>query len=149
MKKFLVVLLVCVMFIPSAFAVDTNDFNIYASVFGASEVNNGTESTNDNGNIVTQYYSDECRIVFIEESGKTKSIAIVGQGDKFLAYCAAAIMVFDHISDNRTTNYGQLLSIYLLAIGDNSKEDHTGMTVSGSLMAMQNSGESCRFIIVR
>ena len=146
MKRFVVLIVACLLIVSSASA-DLADFNTYAAIFGASELQDGAESVTE-GQEIKDYSADGCRVVFASESGKLKSIVIVGIGDKFLAYCAAAIVQFDESSANRTTNYGNLLSSYLLSLADTSGEEHVGGTVSGAITSIKKDGDQCRFIIL-
>lgn len=147
MKRFFVLLLACLMIVPFALASDLSDFNAYAYVFGASEIEDGTSSVIE-GQDVEDFSSDGCRIVFMKKDGDLSSIVVVGQGDKFLAYCAAAIHQFDGSSENRTTNFGNLLSIYLLSLGGEVGENHSGFTVSNEIMTMTRTDEGCQFVIL-
>ena len=148
MKKFVVMLLACLMIASCACADTVYDFNLYASIFGASEVKDGSESTID-GQEIQDFTSDDCRIVFASKDGKLKSIIVVGIGDKFLAYCASAIMQFDKSSENRTANYGNFLSLYLLSLNDDeTSDDHMFTTVSGDACGIKKNGSKCQFTIV-
>lgn len=146
MKKIIVIVISCFLILSTASAEYLDDFNIYAIVFGAPEISDGTESI-ANGETVTDYSSAGCRIIFFEADNHLKSVTVIGTGNPFLSYCAAAIMQIDPSSDNRTMNYGSLLSAYLLAIADDTGEDHIAMTVSGAVMGIHKSGEECVFII--
>ena len=147
MKRLIVSLTACLLIASSAAADAVPDFNLYAEIFGAHEISNGIESVIDSQDVL-DFTSDGCRIVFASENEKLNSIIIVGIGDKFLAYCAAAIMMFDKQSENRTTNYGQLLTTYLLALGDSKGEEHIGSTVSGAITSIKQEGDQYRFIIL-
>ena len=147
MKKFLLLLIVCVMIISFAYADNMNDFNVYAGIFGASELKEYTESISD-GKIIRDYRSDDCRIVFVKKDEKLKSIIVVGTGDKFLAYCAAAIMQFDTSSENRATNYGNLLSAYLMTVSGTADDDFVGYTVSGAVTGMKKNSDKCQFTVL-
>ena len=147
MKRVMITISACLLLAASATAESVSDFNIYAEIFGASAISNGIQSMVENQEVF-DFTSDGCRIVFASENDELNSIIIVGTGDKFLAYCAAAIMQFDKQSENRTINYGYLLSNYLLALGDTSGQDFIGSTVSGAIMSIKQEGDQYRFIIL-
>ena len=70
-----------------------------------------------------------------------------GTGEPFITYCAAAVMTFDTDSKNTSTNFGQLLTNYLLTKNASSDDDHMGMTVSGTTFGFKNLGTEIQFII--
>ena len=142
MKKFIILLLACMMLVPSAFALDLYNFNLYASLFGAKEVSEADGDARDN---MIRFIQDGCTITFKHENGKITFALIQGDGDAFLAYCLATIMEFDPSSANVANNGGQLLLYYLM--GKSEPGDHMGQTVSGCYFQIDREGEGYSFII--
>lgn len=146
MKRFIAVFLICMMVIPSAFALETDEFNMYSSIFGASEISNGSERENEKGKF-SSFTSDGCNIIFRELDSSLKSIGVYGEGDKFLAYSSAAIMMFDPSSGNRTSNFGQLLMSYLMQCGSPSAENSMGTTGTGVMFGISYKDDQFSFVI--
>lgn len=124
MKRFVCVFLILCLLPVCAFAVDLDEFNIFASVIGAPELDSAT-AQNVNG--YSRFIQGDCSIIFSEKDGKS-NIFVQGSGDEFLAYCCAAIHVFD-LNGNTTSNHGQLLTMYFLA--HTETEHQTGQTSNG------------------
>ena len=141
MKRLLCVLLILCVLPVCASALDLDEFNTCSVVMGASELDIA------NAKIAGQYtgfIQDNCFIYFDEEGGKLKNIFIDGQGDSFLAYCCAAIHVFD-LNGDKTRNYGQLLIMYMLS---HTEEGHrTGQTSNGTFFFMEQSEKGFMFMI--
>lgn len=142
MKRFLCVLLVCLMIIPAAHAADFENFNMYAEIFGAHEVR---EADGDARDPYIRFIQDGCTITFRIDNGKIGFATISGEGDAFLAYCFAAMMEFEPETKYAASNGGQLLMYYL--IGKESKKEEVGYTVSGRLFTIEWSNKGCSFII--
>lgn len=141
MKRFLCALIILCLLPICASALDLSEFNAMAYVLGASEIDESKLKTNGNYSGIIQ---DDCSIYFIEESGKLIQIYIVGEGDKFLAYCCAALKVFDP-SGSTTTNHGQLLTMYLLA--HMHTEHQTGQTENGKFFFVEQDEKGFGFMI--
>ena len=112
MKRFLCVLLVCLMVVPSAFALDLEDFNMYAYIFGEEELD-ASKAISASGLIMIDRTS--CRVTFSEDDNGIKRIIVDGDGIPLLAYSMAAIMTFDSDSSHFSANAGQLLSAFLMS----------------------------------
>ena len=147
MKRIMITISACLLLAASATAESVSDFNMYAEIFGASEISNGIQSAVEDQDVL-DFTSDGCRIVFASENDKLNSIIILGSGDKFLAYCAAAIMRFDPDSSNMTVNFGRLLASYLLCQGSSSDEERTEFTKAGQIISVKREGDQYRFIIL-
>lgn len=144
MKKFIAILLACLMIVPSAFAVDLNTFNLYAGLFGAPEI---SEADGDARDDVIQFKQAGCTITIRHENGKINLGLVQGDGDAFLAYCLAMIMEFDPSSVNVAHNGGQLLLYYLM--GKEEPGKHMGQTVSGCYFTVEQEGEGYSFTIMK
>ena len=144
MKRFLCVLIVFLLIVPSAFAVDYAGFSDIAAVFGASELDpsNGKQV---GGNI--QFILDNCSVGFSEENGELKAVFIDGKGDSFIAYCCAAFYLLDPDGD-RMANYGQFITAYLLA--HTTENEYTyGTTSNGIIFFIQPGNDSFSFMAVK
>lgn len=136
MKKVLSVLLLCVMaltiFASSAFALDLDDFNKHAGVFGIPKLDasQGKENT-DSGTTTTLFDVGGCYIVFVESGGKLMAIAVQGQGENLLLYAVAAACVFDPATEHMAENLGNLFYAYILIRSPyNTEEYFPGTLVS-------------------
>lgn len=143
MKRFLCVLLACLMVVPSAFAVDVSGFNDIAAVLGASELD-ATTAKKAGENI--QFVQDGCSVGFSEENGKLSAIFIEGKGDSFIAYCCASFYLLDPDGD-RTANYGQFLTAYLLA-HTTTNEYTYGQTSNGKTFFIQPENGIYSFMVM-
>ena len=141
MKRFFCALMTLIFLPAFAFALDLQDFNDYAAVLGASEID--IKQAKKSGKY-TGIVSDDCSIYFVEENEKLQSIIIDGKGDSYLAYCCAAIRTFDP-SGSTTQNHGQLLTMYLLA--HNASEHQTGQTSNGIFFFVEPSKTGFLFMI--
>lgn len=141
MKRIICALLILCIIPACAFAIDLEEFNVFASVLGAQEID---ESALKVAGKYMGIVQTDCNLYFEEEEGKLKSIFIDGKGEDFLAYCCAAIHVFDP-DGNTTTNHGQLLSMMLLA--RTSKEHQTGQTSTGYYFFIEPSEKGFLFLI--
>ena len=144
MKRFLCVLIVCLMVAPAAFATDFSDFSIYAELFGAHEVK---ESDGDVRDDCIRFVQDGCAITFRIDDGEIGFAMITGDGDAFLAYSLAAIMQFDPETKNAAENGGQLLLYYLM--GKAKDGEHLGQTVSGKVFQVEKTDEGFSFSIIK
>lgn len=141
MKRIACLILVACLLPVCAFALDLDNFNTYASIFGESELSaNGALSANG----LTIIKAGTCRITFNEDGNTLKRIIVEGDGVSFLAYSMAAIMQFDPDSANYASNAGQLLSAFLLC---RTNGEGMGNTVSGNLIYIQKSDSAYYFTI--
>ena len=141
MKRVACVLLLLCLIPVCAFAIDIDEFNAFASVLGASELN--MEESKTSG-IHTGFMKDDCKIYFDEIDGKLDGIYVDGQGDSFLAYCCAALHLFD--PDGQTSiNHGQLLTMYLMAHKTDNYQ--TGQTQNGYYFFMEKQDGGFFFMI--
>lgn len=142
MKRFICVLIVCLMVAP-ALAETVDDFNLYADMFGANDVSNG-DARDDR----IRFIQDGCTITFGLDGEEIISALIQGDGDPFLAYSLAAIMVHDPVSANVAHNGGQLLLYYLMC--KDEPGDHLGQTVSGCYFQVERKeNEGFSFMIMK
>lgn len=139
MKKIICVILLVCIFPACAFALDLSEFNLFAAVVGVPELTGGKTSGNYTG-----FVQDDCFIYFDESGGKLSGIYIEGKGDTFLAYCCAAIHVFDK-NGKTTVNHGQLLTMYLMA--HTETEHQTGQTTNGVAFFVEPSEKGYTFMI--
>lgn len=144
MKRFLCVLIVCLMVAPAAFATDFSDFSIYAELFGAHEVK---ESEGDVRDDCIRFVQDGCIITFRIQGGEITNAMITGDGDAFLAYSLATLMQFDPDSKNAAENGGQLLLYYLMGKAKNG--EHLGQTVSGKFFKVEKTDDGFSLSIVK
>lgn len=129
MKRFACLLMLLVILPVCAFAHDLESFNLYADVFGATELSDGKI----NGKY-TNFVSDGCNIGFSEESGETNRIIVMGNGLPFIRYGMAAIMYFCPDSSSFAYNCGMFLSCFLLA---KDGDDNIAYTKEGNLIVIQ------------
>ena len=140
MKRFLCVLLACLIIAPSAFAIDVTDFNMYAEIFGGTEIKDGVETQLESG-VFTEYKADGCRIIFRETDGSIKTIYVIGEGESFILYSCAALMFVDNETANASKNMGNFLLGYLMAKGSENSDPHMSQTLSGSLFGVNKEDE--------
>lgn len=140
MKRFLCVLLACLMIVPSAFAIDVFDFNMYTDIFGGTEIADGQTTELENGTF-TEYKSDGCRIIFRETDGSLNTLYVIGEGEPFIIYSCAALMFVDDTTSNASTNIGNFVLGYLMAKGSDDTDPHMSQTVSGSLFGVNKEAE--------
>ena len=138
MMKFIAVIIsaAIILIASSASALDLENFNAYAAVFGASEID---LSAADTVGLYSQIEKDNCEIIFkaYEDeklSDRVQFIFITGTGDNFLAYSAAAILHYAPNGD-RINDLGQLITSYLLA-RDNAGP-HQGKISSGDYFSIE------------
>lgn len=143
MKKFLCVLLILCLVPVLACANDYTDFNIYASMFGAEEIDFSKPQT-VNGKDV--FPAGEGFVGLESGSGATVSISVSGKGDAFLIYSMAAISIIENNNTNFVANCGQLLSSYLMA---QKGTERTSMTKDGHFFTIQPYNDMFLFVIVR
>ena len=136
MKKFIAILLACLMIIPAACAVTVDDVSEYAAVLGGSELKNG-----DARDPYIRFIQDGCTITMKLEGKEIIFVVIEGSGEKFLSYSAAVLATFDH--DGMTQSFGQLLAYYLMQ----SNEKHTGATPAGYVFTVEKKDEGYSFMI--
>lgn len=141
MKRFVCALLILCLLPICSNALDLSEFNAMSYVLGASEIDESKLKINGKYSGIMQ---DGCSIYFIEESGKLNQINIYGEGDKFLAYCCAAIKMFDPNGDT-TTNHGKLLTMYLLA--HMHTEYQAGQTTNGKFFFVEPDEKGFVFMI--
>ena len=140
MKRFLCVLLACLIIAPSAFAIDVTDFNMYAEIFGGKEITDGVVSELDTG-VFTEYKANDCKIIFRETNGSLNTIYVIGEGEPFILYSCAALMFVDTKTENASKNMGNFLLGYLMAKGSENSDPHMSQTVSGSLFGVNKEDE--------
>ena len=141
MKKLVCILLILCVLPAWAFALDLSEFNLFASILGAPELEMKNAKTSGKH---TGFIQNDCYIYIDESNGKIDGIYIDGKGDEYLAYCCAAIHVFDPTGDT-TKNHGQLLSMYLMA--HTQAEHQTGQTGSGYFFFIEPSDNGFFFLI--
>ena len=141
MKRIICVLLALCLLPAFAFAIDLTEFNVFASVLGASELD--IKDASVSGNHIG-FVKDGCKIYIDEKGGKIDGIYIDGQGDSFLAYCSAAVHVFDP-NGSTTQNNGQLLTMYLMA--HETTDYMTGQTQNDYYFFVQKQDNSFFFMI--
>ena len=142
MKKIICILLVLCIFPVCAFALDLDEFNVFASVVGVSELDINEAKVSD---FHYGFVKEGCKIYIDEKvKGKIDGIYIIGKGDSFLAYCCAAIHVFDQHTSS-SSNYGQLLTMYLMA--HTTEEYQAGETQNGYLFFIQKTDGEYMFLI--
>ena len=132
--------------VPSAFALDLTEFNVYASVFGQSKLSNGRIDENENG-VFTTFNLDDCKIIILEVDSSLKTIGVYGNGDKFLAYSSAAMMLFDPSTENRASNFGQFFISYLMNLGSPSEKGRVGIIGSGDMFGVSYEDDMFTFLI--
>lgn len=140
MKRFFAVLLCCLLIASTACAAKVSDMSDYAAVLGASELEKG-----DVRDPYIRFVQDGCTIMIKMDSGEMVNVFIEGTGDQFLAYCAAALCVFD--PDGRTNSFGQLLTMYLLAHTQEGHQD--GKTSVGDFFFIEPSEDHFLFSIAK
>lgn len=143
MKRFICVLIVCLMVAPAAFATDFENFNIHAELFGAHEVK---ESEGDVRDDYIRFIQDGCTITFRIDDGKIAFAMITGDGDAFLAYSLATLAEFDADSKNIAHNGGQLLLYYLMSKSEDEGK-HMGATASGVYFQVEKEKGKYNFLI--
>ena len=140
MKRFLALLLICLLIAPCAFAATLNDYEDYSVVLGGSVLKDGDAR----GDFI-RFIQDGCTITIKRDSEEIIMIVIEGKGDPFLSYCSAALAVFDN--EGKTNCLGQLLTMYLLSPG---KTDHqTGQTSKGDFFFLENKDDGLYFSIMK
>lgn len=149
MKRFFCMCLVLLMFVPSAYALNIDDFNLYAGVFGEAELSDGKEKKTESG-IVTKFDTVSGLITFTEKDGKLNSINIYGKGDDFISYCCAAIMTADTDSKNASENFGAFIMNLQLTKGAEGTDPRYFNLVSGTICAIaKNADYGYRLMVMR
>lgn len=143
MKRLLCAVLVLILLPVLAVASDFDDFNTFASVLGANELDPEKSRSSD---VYTQYEQDGCSVGFETENGSIKSVFIDGDGVSFLAYCCAAIHIFDP-DGSATSNHGQFLTSYLLS--KNADEYSAGQTTNGKYFFVTYENGQYSFMLVK
>lgn len=143
MKRFICVLIICLMVVPAAFATDFENFNIHAELFGAHEVK---ESEGDVRDDYIRFIQDGCTITFKIADGRIAFAMITGDGDAFLAYSLATMAEFDAESQSIAHNGGQLLLYYLMSKSEDEGK-HTGATTSGAYFQVEKENGKYNFLI--
>ena len=143
MKRFICSLLILCIVPVLACANDYTDFNIYASMFGAEEIDFSTPQT-VNGKDV--FVAGDGFVGLESKDGTTTSVSVFGKGDSFLIYSMAAISIIENKNTNFVTNCGQLLSSYLMS--QNGTEQKS-MTKDGHFFMIQPYNNMFLFVIVR
>lgn len=143
MKRFLCSLLILCIVPVLACANDYTDFNIYASMFGAEEMDFSKPQT-VNGKDV--FPAGEGFVGLESTNGTTTSVSVSGKGDAFLIYSMAAISIIENNNTNFVANCGQLLSSYLMA---QKGTERTSMTKDGHFFTIQPYNDMFLFVIVR
>lgn len=144
MKRFFVVLLVCMMIVPSALAFDLDGYNNIATTFGANALNKKTAQKIKS---FTSYSQDDCTISFEETGNDVTTIIIDGKGDSFIAYCCASFYLLDPSGDAKT-DYGEFLAAYLMA--HSTKDEYTyGETTNGIVFFIQPENNQFSFMVMK
>lgn len=141
-KRIICALLILFMLPACAFALDLDDFNMCAYIFGEPEIDPSSGKTVKN---YVMFESDGCTVSFKEENGTIMNISVNGDGVPFLAYSMAAIMVFDPDSANLTSNAGQLLSMFLM--NRKESEETYGTIAAGGFFAIGKNENGYIFIV--
>lgn len=137
-KSFAVILVTAVLTISPAYAFDHENFSIYSTLFGASDID---DSQADMVEDCARYYQDDCVITFRYKDEKVITIMVQGTGDKFLAYCYGALFQFDPDPVNADRNGGRLLGKYLM------QSEDPGFTVSGIPFKIEKKENGYTFLI--
>lgn len=149
MKRFLCVLTACLMIVPVAMADDLEEFNMYAEIFGGTQISGGSVTENEKG-VFTQFNSEGCQIIFMNENGSLKTIYVLGSGEAFLTYAAAAMMVCDPDSEHARENLGAILLNYYLARGSGITENQVGYNAAGQVFGVNREDETnFRFMVIK
>ena len=143
MKRLLCAVLVLILLPVLAVASDFEEFNLYASVLGANELDPEKSRSSD---VYTQYEQDGCSVGFEMKDGSVSSVFIDGDGVSFLAYCCAALHIFDP-DGSATSNHGQLLTAYLLS--KNADEYSAGQTTNGKYFFVTYADGQYSFMAVK
>ena len=138
LKRFLCVLIACMMIVPVAFSATVDDLSVYSAVLGGSELING-----DVRDPYVRFIQDDCTITLKVENSEITLAIVNGSGDKFLSYCAAVLAVFD--PDGATLSFGQLLTMYLLS--PNGKQE--GQTSTGLFFFIEPTEGNLTFTIMK
>lgn len=142
MKRFICSLLILCLVPVLACANDYTDFNIYASMFGAEEIDFSKTQT-VNGKDV--FHAGDGFVGLESANGITTSVSVSGKGDAFLFYSMAAISIIENNNTNFVANCGQLLSSYLMA---QKGTERTSMTKDGHFFTIQPFEDGFLFVIV-
>lgn len=129
MKRIVCLILIVCLFPVCASALDLEVFNTFAGVFGEPELSGGVVDGKR-----TTFECDGCSVQFMDENGKTYCIYVVGTGDSFVRYSAAAIMTLYPDSSTFAYNCGQFMSAYLFA---KEGEDGESLSAAGHLMLVR------------
>ena len=140
MKRFFSVLLCCLLIASVASASTVRDLSDYAAVLGGSELKNG-----DARDPYIRFIQDGCTITLKLDQDEVVAAFIDGTGDPFLAYCSAALCIFD--PDERMNSLGQFLTMYLLA--HTQEGHHDGQTSSGIFFFLEPSEDHMTFTIAK
>ena len=145
MKKLFALLILAVMLVSSASAVDIEEFNVYANVMGASDLGEPNQTKETSGGTLIQYVSDGTRVIFREDGGKLKAVYVIGEGDAFLQYSAATMAFIDTDTKNAMENFGGLLYYYLRA--HTSSDPQVGYLASGAVYGVEKKEDGYQFIV--
>lgn len=141
--KVAVIFAAAVLTISPAYAFDHENFSIYSTLYGASDID---DSQADIIEDCARYYQDDCVITFRYDGETVKTIMIEGHGDRFLAYCYGAIFQFDPDANHAAENGGRLLGNYLLAHNPDRKP-RLEYTVTGIPFKLEQTENGYSFII--
>ena len=141
--KVAVIFAAAVLTISPAYAFDHENFSIYSTLYGASDID---DSQADIIEDCARYYQDDCVITFRYEDETVKTIMVEGQGDRFLAYCYGSIFQFDPDVNHAAENGGRLLGNYLLAHNPDRKP-RAEYTVTGIPFKLEQTESGYSFII--
>lgn len=140
MKRFFAALLACLLIASVASAATVRDLSDYAAVLGGSELKNG-----DARDPYIRFIQDGCTITLKLDQDEVVAAFIDGSRDPFLAYCSAALCIFD--PDERMNSLGQFLTMYLLAHTQEGHQD--GQTSSGIFFFLEPSEDHMTFTIAK
>ena len=120
------------------------DFNIYAYLFGAQELDKESAYPADG---LTLYPVKNGAVGFTTESGELKGITVFGEGDDFLIYSMAALSLLEKSNANFTYNCGALLAAYLMCHKDKDKE-RMGVTKDGIVFMVQTFNNQEQYMMI-
>lgn len=141
--KVAVIFAAAVLTISPAYAFDHENFSIYSTLYGASDID---DSQADIIEDCARFYQDDCVITFRFDGETVKTIMIEGQGDRFLAYCYGSLFQFDPDANHAAENGGRLLGNYLLAHNPDRKP-RAEYTVTGIPFKLEQTDSGYSFII--
>ena len=141
--KVAVIFAAAVLTISPAYAFDHENFSVYSTLYGASDID---DSQADIIEDCARYYQDGCVITFRFDGEAVKTIMVEGQGDRFLAYCYGSLFQFDPDANHAAENGGRLLGNYLFAHNPDRKP-RAEYTVTGIPFKLERTESGYSFII--